>query len=137
MKPSTYPPFGFRCTVAVQLSENKSYTPDISIKVAFYIQHWGDIHPAAKREAIWKLERLGVDKDMLKDADFETSEYEYTAIEPKGIKRDGTPIEAFYHCDPKKREQLIRQRRLVPDSYEDMHAMYGKPAKTTTDGVFA
>lgn len=137
MKPSTYPPFGFRCTVDVQLAENKSYTPDISIKVAFYIQHWGEIHAGAKREAIWKLERLGVDKYTLENAYFETREHEYTAIEPKGVKRDGTPIEAFYLHDPKKRDQLIRQRRLVPDSREEMRAIYSQPAKVLIEEVAA
>ena len=131
MKPSTYPLFTVSCTVSIQLPDSQSYRPDIAIKVAFYINHWDDIHRQAKREAIWQLERLGVASDKLKEAHFETDDHAYIAIEPKGVKREyGAPVEAFYHCDPKKREVLIRQRRLVPDSQTEMVALYGKAATT-------
>lgn len=127
MKHLVYPPFTVSCLVSIQLPDNKSRQPDIAIKVAFYINHWDDIHSTAKREAVWKLERLGVDKDTLKDAYFETDDHSYTAVEPKGVKREyGVPVEAFYLHDPKKRALLIRQRRLVPESREEMVAIYGK-----------
>ena len=129
MKLLTYPPFRATCIVNVQLPENKSYTPDIAIRLTFFINHWGDIHTTAKREAIWKLERLGVDADTLKNADFETDDHSYIAVEPKGVKREyGVAVEAFYHCDPKKRDLLIRQRRLVPESQAEMVEIYGKKA---------
>ena len=136
MKNSVYPPFTVSCLVNVQLPDNQSLHPDIAIKVAVYIQHWGDIYGAAKREAMWRLERLGVDKDTLKDAYFETDDHSYVALEPKGVKREyGVPVEAFYFHDPKKRALLIRQRRLVPESQAEMVAIYGKtaaPAKEVT-----
>ena len=129
MKFSTYPPFRVTCTVNVQLPENKSFNPDIAIKLSFYINHWGDIHGTAKREAIWRLECLGANKDTLKDACFETEDHCYVAIEPKGVVREyGVATEAFYLCDPKKRERLICQRRLVPESQAEMIAIYGKKA---------
>lgn len=138
MKRPTYPNFRLTCIVNIQLPENKSTRPDIAIRVKFYIQHWGDIHSAAKREAVWNLERLGVDKETLKFADFETDDCAYEAVDPKGVRREfGVPVEAFYLCDPKKRDVLIKQCRLVPDSYEDMVAMYGKPVKATADEVAA
>lgn len=135
MKNCLYPPFTVSCLVNIQLPDNKTMNPDISVKVGFYINHWDDIYSAAKREAIWKLERLGVDKDTLKDAYFETDDHSYTAVEPKGIKRVyGEPVEAFYFHDPKKRALLIRQRRLVPESREEMVAIYGK-APAAVQGV--
>lgn len=131
MKLSAYPPFTVSCTVNIQLPDNQSYRPDIAIKVAFYINHQDDIHSQAKREAIWQLERLGVASDKLKDAYFETDDHSYIAVEPKGVKREyGVPIEAFYHHDPKKRDVLIRQRRLVPESHTEMVTLYGKAAAT-------
>lgn len=131
MKRLTYPPFTVTCTVNIQLPDNQSFHPDIAVKVGFYIQHRDDIYSSAKREAIWRLERLGVASDKLKDASFETDDYSYTAIEPKGVKREyGVPVEAFYHHDPKKRDVLIRQRRLVPESHSEMVRLYGK-AETT------
>lgn len=136
MKNLQYPPFKVTCIVTVQLPENKSYTPDISIRLTFFIQHWGDIHGYAKREAIYRLERLGVATDTLRDAYFETDNHSYIAVEPKGVKREyGVPVEAFYLHDPKKREVLIRQRRLVPESHAEMVELYGKPAKATAEAV--
>lgn len=131
MKPFAYPPFGLACTVTIQLPDNKSYSPDIAIKVAFYINHRDDISSTAKHKAIWKLERLGVTKETLQDAYFETKDHSYTAIEPKGVRREyGVPVEAFYFHDPKKRALLIRQRRLVPESQREMVEIYGKAAAT-------
>lgn len=129
MKFSAYPPFRLTCIVNVQLPENKSYTPDIAIRLTFFINHQDDVYGHAKREAIWKLERLGVDKDILKDAYFETDDHSYIAVEPKRVKREyGVAVEAFYNCDPKKRDLLIRQRRLVPESQAEMVEIYGKKA---------
>lgn len=137
MRKFSYPHFVASCLVNIQLPDNKTFNPDIAIKVGFYISHWGDIHSAAKREAIWKLERLGVDKETLKYADFETDDCSYTAVDPKGVRRVyGVPVEAFYFHDPKKRALLIRQRRLVPESREEMVAIYGK-APATVQGVAA
>lgn len=127
MKPSAYPPFKLHCTVTIRLPDNKSFSPDIAIKVAFYINHWDDISSTARREAIWKLERLGVAKETVQDAYFEIDDHSYIAVEPKGVKREyGVPVEAFYHHDPKKRDLLIRQRRLVPESQREMVEIYGK-----------
>ena len=136
MKPSTYPTFKCTCTCNVHLPENKSYTPDLAIRLSFYIQHWGDITSYAKREVIYRLERLGVDKDTLKDAYFDTEDHTYLAIEPRLVRRQyGVPVEAFYLHDPKKRDTLIKQRRLVPDSHWEMVEMYGKSEKPTATEV--
>ena len=138
MKPLTYPPFKCTCICTVHLPENKTRTPDIAIRMSFYIQHWGDITSYAMREAIYRLERLGVDKETLQDAYFETEDHTYLAIEPRLVRRQyGVPVEAFYHHDPKKREQLIKQRRLVPDSHSEMVEMYGKAEKPTETEVAA
>jgi hypothetical protein len=111
----------------VHLPENKTYTPDLAIRLSFHIQHWGDITSHAKQEAIYRLERLGVDKETLQNAYFDTEDHTYLAIEPRLVRRQyGVPVEAFYLHDPKKREQLIKQRRLVPDSHREMVEMYGK-----------
>jgi len=137
VKNCLYPPFTVSCLVNIQLPDNKSWRPDIAVKVGFYINHWGEIHSAAKREAIYRLERLGVNKDTFDYADFETDDHSFTAVEPKGVKRVyGEPVEAFYLHDPKKRELLIRQSRLVPESREEMVAIYGK-APTAVQGVAA
>ena len=49
----------------------------------------------------------------------------------------GVPVEAFYFHDPKKRDLLIRQRRLVPESQAEMVAFYGKPTAQTETEVAA
>lgn len=129
MKLLTYPPFRATCIVNVQLPENKSFNPNISIRLTFFINNQDDVYSYAKREAIWQLERLGVDSAKLKDACFETEDHSYIAVEPRGVKRDyNEPVEAFYFCDPRKRDLLIRQRRLVPESQAEMVALYGKTA---------
>lgn len=126
MKPPTYPYFKVVCTVDVTMPGNATYTPDLVIKLGFFIQCWDDIGSTAKREAIWRLELLGVPADALKNAFFDTGDCAYIALDSKGVRREnGTAVEAFYHCDPKKRDTLIRQRRLVPDSLAEMCRIYG------------
>ena len=128
MKFSTYPPFLCTCICNVQLPDNKSRSPDIRIKLTFHINHWGDIQRGAMSEAAYRLERLGVEKETLQYADFEVADCDYVALEPRGVRREEySGVEAFYHCDPKKREVLIRQRRLVPESQAEMVELYGKP----------
>jgi hypothetical protein len=136
MKRAAYPPFKVTCIVTVQLADNKSYSPDIAMRVAFYINHQDDVFDHAKREAIWKLERLGADKDLLKDAYFETEDHSYIAVEPKGVRREyGVAVEAFYYLSGrKKRDVLIRQYRLVPESHAEMVEIYGKATKATAEG---
>lgn len=131
MKHLTYPYFRITCTVNVHLPENTSYTPDVAVKQSFLIRNLDEIHRTARRDAIWTLERLGVDSDKLKLAEIETDDHSYIAIDPKGVKREyRVPVEAFCFCEAgKKRATLIRQRRLVPDDLEDMVAMYGQPVK--------
>ena len=129
MKLSTYPPFMVHCKCNIQLLDNKSTRPDVSINVSFYIQHWNDITPGAKNEAVFRLLKLGTNPETLENAYFEVDDMTYVAIEPRGVKREyGVPVEAFYHHDHKKRDTLVKQRRLVPDSYAHMVELYGKPA---------
>jgi hypothetical protein len=135
MRPGAYPSFFTSCLVRISLanSDNPNHA-DITIKVGFYIQHWGDIQKNAMRYATWNLERLGVTESTLKNAQFEVDDCQYVAVDPKGVKREyGDRIEAFYHCNPKKRDTLIKQSRLVPDSYADMVEMYGKPVAAPVD----
>lgn len=135
MKRAAYPSFKATCIVTVQLADNKSYSPDIAMRLSFYINHQDDVFSCAKREAIWKLERLGVDKDTLKDAYFETEDHSYVAVDPKGVRREyGVNVEAFHFFDRKKRDVLIRQRRLVPESHVEMVEIYGKATKATSEG---
>ena len=140
MKLSTYPPFRCHCLVAVQLAENHDYnSPDVKIKVSFYIQHWGDIYRGARSMAERNLGRLGVVPELLATASYETEDEDFYALEPRGVRREhGEPVEAYYFHDPKKRDLLIRQRRLVPDSLGHMRELYGKPvavAKADAEAV--
>jgi len=128
VKLSTYPAFRLKCTVGIILPGNTSCKPDITLVVSLFVNHWNDIQSGAMREAVYRLELLGVDKDTLKNAEFEVDDCSYVALEPRGVRREyGVPVEAFYHHDPKKRDVLIRQRRLVPDSQAEMVELYGKP----------
>jgi len=125
----TYPPFVCHCLVAVQLAENRNYnSPDVKIKVSFYINHSGDIYQAARGFAERNLQRFGVAPELLASASYEVEDEDFYAVEPRGVRREyGEPVQAYYFHDPKKRELLIRQRRLVPESREEMIRMYGKP----------
>ena len=50
MKRAVYPPFKATCIVTVQLADNKSYNPDIAMRLSFYINHQDDVYGHAKRE---------------------------------------------------------------------------------------
>jgi uncharacterized protein YprB with RNaseH-like and TPR domain len=129
VKNLTYPPFRCHCQVAVQLASNHSYNnPNVIVRVAFYIQHWGDIYAGARSATESSLLSLGVSPVLLATAGYEVDDVEYYALEPRGVRHeDGEPVQAFYLHDPKKRETLIKQRRLVPESAAQMVEMYGKP----------
>lgn len=130
MKFSTYPPFLCKCLVAVRTrGDEPKWNPDIRVRVAFYIHHWGDIQRGAHSKVEQQLRALEVPLEVLAGADYEVEDQEYYALEPRGVRRneDNERVEAFYFHDPKKRELLIRQRRLVPESANEMMAIYGKP----------
>jgi len=134
VKAHSYPTFRVSCAVCIHLAGSESRHPDIKVKVGFYAQHHDDVQSAAKRDATWRLERLGVTPETLKGAYFETEDHAYIAVNAKGVRRENAlDVEAFRHCDTiKKRDVLIRQQRLVPDDHADMVAMYGpapKPAQ--------
>ena len=130
MKFSTYPPFLCKCLVALRTpSDEPKWNPDIRVRVAFYIHHWGDIQRGARSKVEQQLRALDVSLEVLAHADYEVEDCEYYALEPRGVRRneDNERVEAFYLHDPKKRDVLIRQRRLVPESANEMMAIYGKP----------
>lgn len=128
MKPSLYPPFLASCTVTLQLPDNKSSHPDLRVRVTTYINTHDDVHGNSVAECKYRLGLLGVTKETIDSAYFEIDDTSYTAVEPRGVRREyGKAVEAFYFHDPKKRDVLIRQRRLVPESRTEMMALYGKP----------
>jgi hypothetical protein len=130
MKKLTYP--YFRATGEVEVLFYDSNLPCLTIKVAFYCSFLTEAHNIAQRETKYKLELLGVDQDVLKNASFEADNFTFEAKDAKFVKREWrSPIEAFRLCDPKKRDTLIRQRRLVPFDHAEMVDMYGKPPVLT------
>jgi len=132
VKASLYPTFLASCTVILQLPDNKSTRPDLRVRVTTYINTWDDVHRNAVAECKYRLGLLGVTKETIDLAYFEIDDTRYTAVEPRGVRREyGVAVEAFYLHDPKKRDVLIRQRRLVPESMTEMMAIYGK---ATLDG---
>lgn len=126
MKLSKFPPFSAVGQVSVY--EQGDMRPFIKIGFQCYLNHRDEIDGAAVRDAKWKLQRAGVSEERIKELCFE---YDCTdslwAKEPKGVRREyGDSIEAFFdHGGLKKRDILIRQRRLVPDDAFEMRAMYG------------
>lgn len=129
MKRHTYP--HFRATTKVSLMLGGSSQASVCLVVAFYISHWDEIHRIGRETALYKLQSIGVPADSLKNAECEVEVTEYIAIDPRGVRRDwGTQVQAFYLHDPKKRDVLIRQRRLVPDSHKEMLEIYGPKVAT-------
>ena len=131
MKLSKFPPFSAVGIVGVY--EFGDYRPFLRVKFGCYLHHREDIPSAAVRDAQWKLRRAGVPKERIDELHFEfEGTDELWAKEPRGVRRaHGDSVEAFFdYPDIKKRDILIRQRRLVPDDAHSMCAMYHTQPET-------
>lgn len=139
MKRHAYPHFAVIGLVAAY--ENGSSRPDFEIKAGCFISYNDESFSALVRDAKWKLERLGVPKERIDTLYFDGWELlELRACNAIGVRRDyGDHVEAFLDAnDLKKRDVLIRQRRLIPHDHSDMLAIYGpKVATPAQEGVAA
>jgi hypothetical protein len=142
MKRSTYPPF--LAFGLVEAHKHDSYRPVATLKVSRYIHFRWEAYDSLIRQAKWELEALGLSQEQIGALYFDcTGIEEIYAVEPRGVRRvDGERVEAFLdsHSLGKRREVLIRQRRLVPDELDDMKAIYGPaqaaaPAAAHAEGV--
>ena len=134
----------FKVTGLVHVYEKG--TSHIIIKVQAHANiNWHDeVTDALLRDGRWRLERAGVNKEDL--AELLIDDCEVTglrAFAPKHVRQAyyTDTVEAFFDgyadkSDPsaqKKRETLIRQRRLIPVDREDRIALYG-PKDAATEG---
>lgn len=135
MKFSTLPPF--KAIGKVAIYEGNTSNLLLNVEVGCYTTDRDSIYSSMLRQAKWAVQRLGLTEDAIKALDFEyNGTFELYALEPRGVKRTyGDRVEAFFDEGPtnmRKRDTLIRQRRLVPDEHKDAIAIYGKkpaPAK--------
>jgi len=126
MKNRTYP--FFLATGMVDVFAPGDIRPTITVKASCYISFHDESHSLMVREAKYRLEQAGVPKEKVDTFYFEgTGITELHAQEPKGVRRVyGEPVEAFIDSvELKKRDVLIRQRRIVPYSHSDMLEIYG------------
>lgn len=138
MKRQAYPNFLVVGTVAVY--EHGSSRPDIEVKASCYISFHDETYSALVRDAKWRLERLGTPKERLDALFFEGVEVtQRIAPDAMGVRRVfGEPVEAFLDFpEIKKRDVLIRQRRLVPQDQADMLAIYGPKVAAPTQVAVA
>lgn len=131
-KRHAYPHF----TVAglVSAYQHGSSRPDIEVKASCYISHHDEAYSALVRDAKWRLERLGMPKENIDALYFEGADItDLHASNAIGVRRvAGESVEAFIDSpDLKKRDTLIRQRRLVPQDQADMLAIYGPKVVAT------
>ena len=137
MKRHTYP--SFRVSGLVTLHEQGASSPSLEVRATGYISFQWEAHSVLIRDAKRRLERLGMPKECL---DALSPEYAGTtecfAIDARGVRRDGCErVEAFFDSPTlKKRDVLIRQRRVIPHDHADMVEMYGpKPAAPATEAA--
>lgn len=128
MKFSNLPPFKAIGRVAVY--KHGDLNPITWLVVGVYATDAWAIGSAMERAAKWTLERMGVPEAAIADLFFEYSGTdELYALEPRGVKRGwGEKAEGFFDTgvDMKKRDTLIRQRRLLPNEHSDAMAIYSK-----------
>ena len=137
-----YPHFHVVGLVGAYAPDSKSNRPDLEVKASCYISYHDDAYSALNRDARWKLERLGIPKERLDALYFEGMDIiERRALNAIGVRRASfdEPVEAFLDSpELKKRDVLIRQRRLIPYDYASMLAIYGpKVTAPTQEGVSA
>lgn len=134
MKRHSYPHFSVVGIVAAY--EHGSSRPDIEVKAGCYISYHDEAYSALIRDAKWRLERLGMPKERLEALYFEGIDIiERNALDVIGVRRVyGERVEAFIDSpDLKKRDVLIRQRRLIPHDQRDMLAIYAPKVEVQTN----
>lgn len=114
----------------VSIHEQGASRPLAKVRATCYISHRDEAHRLLVRDARYRLEALGVPPARLDELFFEDTEVlELYAHDAKGVRQTyGEKVEAWYDGslpDNKKREVLIKQRRLVPYDQADMVAIYG------------
>jgi hypothetical protein len=126
MKRHSYPHFSVVGIVSAY--EHGSSRPDIEVKAGCYISFHDEAYSALIRDAKWRLERLGMPKERIDAMYFEGVDIiERNALDAIGVRRVfGDRVDAFLdYPELKKRDVLIRQRRLVPHDQRDMLEIYG------------
>ena len=134
----------FAVTGLVHVYEQGESHASLKVQAHANISWHDEAASALLQDGRWRLERLGVSKERL--AELFITDYEITslrALDAKHVHHSscGEPIEAFFdgYCDKsdpiaqKKRDALIRQRRLLPVDRDDMVAMYG-PKEVAAQG---
>ncbi len=120
------PYFTVQATVSIFLSDSTSNSPDAKVRVNFFICHKEEVHRSGRDWAQTVLRRFGTDQKMLDDAYYEVDVDAYFALDSRYVRNpDNEPVEAFYFYDKKDEARLIKQRRLVPESYQDIYRIYG------------
>lgn len=136
MKRLTYP--HFLAKGWVEAFERGAMSPIITVKTSCYISYKDEADRLMVRDAKHRLEQAGVPAERVEALYFEGGGItDIYAMEPKGVRWVyGEPTEAFLDSpELKKREVLIRQRRLVPYDQSDMLEIYGpKPATVAAEG---
>lgn len=123
------PYFTVQATVNIFLSDSTSNHPDAKVRVNFAIWHKEEVHRSGRESAQTVLRRFGTDQKMLDGAYYEVDVDAYFARDARYVRNpDNKPVEAFYFYDKKDEARLIKQRRLVPESYQDIYRMYGPQA---------
>jgi hypothetical protein len=118
----------FYVTGLVSVHEHGEYRPITKVQAGGHINFKDDVFGVLKRDAMWRLNLLGVTKERIDTLFFEDQDITHIKANcAKGLKSlDDEETEAFFdYPEIAKRATLIRQRRLVPQDHADMVAMYG------------
>lgn len=124
----------------VEVFGHGAMNPTLTVKTSCYISYQDEANRLMLRDAKYRLEQAGVPAERFEALYFEGGSItEIYALDPKGVKRVyGDATEAFLDDQEiKKRDVLIRQRRLVPYDQSDMLLIYGPAPKATDEGVGA
>jgi hypothetical protein len=129
MKRLAYPYF----TVIGQVDAFKQgdTRPTVTVKASCYISFHDDACRLLVRDAKYRLEQAGMPTERVDALYFDMASFdEYWAHDTKGVRRVfGEHCEAFVDSPAlKKRDVLIRQRRLIPHDQRDMLEIYGPKA---------
>ena len=130
------PYFRVQATVNVFLcQDNASINPDARVRVNFLISNREQVYIYGRDHAQTVLRRFGADQKELDAAYYEVEVDAYSACDSRYVRNpDNQPVEAFFDYDKKDEARLIRQRRLVPENYQDIRRIYG-PHATAEGGA--
>lgn len=133
---SKRPRFGYLATVEVWTETGPDKKPAAVLQIEGWAWHRDQAYTDIRYEARRTLGRMQVPLEVIDRTVFEEQVQGWWAFDPKHVRNpDGEPVPAHYLALDEDQPTLIKQQRLVPESWEHSNQLYLIPAAKPAEAV--